>query len=65
MRMSIKIDEKLLREAMRSCRRRTKRATVEAALRLLIRTKSQGKMRRWDGKVDWRGDLETSRQGRP
>jgi Arc/MetJ family transcription regulator len=61
MRMSIEIDEKLLRESMRSCRGRTKRATVEAALRLLIQTKSQSKMRRWRGKVDWWGDLERSR----
>jgi Arc/MetJ family transcription regulator len=52
MRMRIEIDEKLLREAMLSCRARSKRKTVEAALRLLIQTKALGKMQRWRGKVD-------------
>jgi hypothetical protein len=37
---------------------------VEAALRLLIQTKSQAGMRRLRGKVDWQGDLEESRLGR-
>jgi Arc/MetJ family transcription regulator len=64
MRTNIEIDDRLMREAMRSCRGRTKRATVETALRLLIQTKAQGKMRRWRGKIDWQGDLETSRLGR-
>ena len=35
MRMNIEIDEKLLREAMRSCRELTDGQPVEAALRLL------------------------------
>ncbi|MGA2427995.1 MAG: type II toxin-antitoxin system VapB family antitoxin [Candidatus Acidiferrum sp.] len=64
MRTNIEIDDRLMAEAMRSCRCRTKRATVEAALRLLIQTKSQAGMRRLRGKVDWQGDLEESRLGR-
>ncbi len=64
MRTNIEIDDQLMRQAMRSCGGRTKRATVEAALRLLIQTKSQARMRRLRGKVDWQGDLEASRLGR-
>jgi Arc/MetJ family transcription regulator len=64
MRTNIEIDDRLMREAMRSCGGRTKRATVETALRLLIQTKAQSKIQRWRGKVEWEGDLERSRTGR-
>jgi Arc/MetJ family transcription regulator len=62
--MRIEVDEQLMREAMRSCRGRTKRATVVAALRLLIQVRLQAGMRRLRGKVDWVGDLQGSRLGR-
>ena len=52
------------RQAMRSSGARTKRAVVEEALRLLIRTHSQASMRRLRGKVSWEGELESSRLGR-
>jgi Arc/MetJ family transcription regulator len=64
MRTNIEIDDHLMKQAMRSSGWRTKRATVEAALRLLIQTRSQGRLRRLRGKIDWQGDLETSRLGR-
>lgn len=64
MRTNIDIDDQLMKQAMRSSGRRTKRATVEAALRLLIQTRSQGRLRRLRGKIEWQGDLETSRLGR-
>jgi len=64
MRTNIEIDNRLMEEAMRICRGRTKRATVETALRLLIQTKSQAGIRRLRGKVDWQGNLEESRMGR-
>ena len=61
MRTNIDIDDRLMREAMRSSGARTKRAVVEAALRLLVRTKGQGSIRRMRGKVAWAGDLNASR----
>jgi len=61
MRTNIDIDDRLMREAMRSSEARTKRAVVEEALRLLVRTKGQGRVRRLRGKVAWEGDLNTSR----
>ena len=64
MRTNIDIDDQLMKQAMRSSGRHTKRATVEAALRLLIQTRSQGRLRRLRGKIEWQGDLETSRLGR-
>jgi Arc/MetJ family transcription regulator len=64
MRTNIDIDDRLMRQAMRSSGARTKRAAVEEGLRLLIRTRGQGALRRLRGKVPWEGDLEESRLGR-
>jgi Arc/MetJ family transcription regulator len=63
MRTNIDIDDRLMREAMRSCGKRTKRATVEAGLRLLVQTQAQGKIRHLRGKIQWEGDLGASRLG--
>jgi Arc/MetJ family transcription regulator len=62
MRTNIEIDDKLMEEAMRSARTRTKRATVEQGLRMLIRLKRQEGLRRFRGKVRWEGNLEESRR---
>ena len=64
MRTNIDIDDRLMRQAMRSSGARTKRAVVEEGLRLLIQTRSQKSIRRLRGKEAWDGDLGTSRQGR-
>jgi Arc/MetJ family transcription regulator len=64
MRTNIDIDDDLMREAMRLGESDTKRATVEAALRLFIQTRSQVGFRRFRGKVKWEGNLEESRLGR-
>ena len=61
MRTNIDIDDRLMRQAMRSSGARTKRAVVEEALRLLIQTKGQSSIRRLQGKVVWEGDLNSSR----
>ena len=64
MRTNIDIDDRLMRQAMRSSRARTKRGVVEEALLLLIQTKGQSSIRRLRGKVGWEGDLAASRRGR-
>ena len=64
MRTNIDIDDRLMRQAMRSTRSRTKRAAVEEALRLLIRTRAQVTIRRLRGKIRWEGNLHKSRRGR-
>ncbi|MGB8579794.1 MAG: type II toxin-antitoxin system VapB family antitoxin [Candidatus Sulfotelmatobacter sp.] len=64
MRTNIEIDDRLMRQAMKCSGARTKRAAVEAGLRLLAETHAQGSIRRLRGKVRWEGDLEQSRTGR-
>ena len=64
MRTNIDIDDRLMREALRRSGARTKRAVVDEALRLLVRTRRQSRIRRLRGKVAWEGDLDTSRAAR-
>ena len=64
MRTNIDIDDKLMAQAMRASEKPTKRAVVEEALHLLVRTKRQTRIRKWRGKVAWEGDLEASRAAR-
>ena len=64
MRTNIDIDDRLMRRAMKSSGARTKKAAVEAALKLLADTHAQGSIRRLRGKIQWQGNLEESRLGR-
>ncbi|MGH9410652.1 MAG: type II toxin-antitoxin system VapB family antitoxin [Vicinamibacterales bacterium] len=64
MRTNIEIDDRLMRQALRSSGARTKRAVVEEALRLLVQTRGQSAIRRLRGKVAWEGDLNASRLSR-
>lgn len=64
MRTNIEIDDQLMRQAMRTSGERTKRATVEEALRLLVKVRSQASIRRLRGKIRWEGDLDEMRRGR-
>jgi Arc/MetJ family transcription regulator len=63
-RTNIDIDDTLMREAMRRSGALTKKAAVEEALRLLVKTRSQIAIRKLRGKVRWEGDLNQSRLGR-
>jgi Arc/MetJ family transcription regulator len=64
MRTSILIDDKLIQEALKVSGLKTKRAVVDAGLRLLIQTKAQTGVRRLRGKVDWEGELSAMRARR-
>ena len=64
MRTNIVIDNSLMRQAMKSTGLSTKKAVVEEGLRLLIKVKGQGGIRRLRGKVEWEGDLSAMREGR-
>lgn len=64
MRTNIELDDQLVHQAMRCSGSRTKRAVVEAGLRLLVKTHSQHAIRRLRGKVQWEGNLNKSRLGR-
>ncbi|MPY89094.1 MAG: type II toxin-antitoxin system VapB family antitoxin [Luteitalea sp.] len=64
MRTNIEIDDRLMKQAMRASGGKTKRAVVDAALRLLVQTKAQAGIRRLRGRVAWQGDLHASRLDR-
>jgi Arc/MetJ family transcription regulator len=63
MRTNIEIDDQLMKQAKRTSGVRTKRALVEAGLRLLVQTHAQASIRKLRGKLKWEGDLEESRLG--
>lgn len=64
MRTNIELDDELLAEAMAATGLPTKRATVEEALRSLVRRHQRkvaiGKL----AGLGWEGDLDAMRQGR-
>ena len=60
MRLTIEVDNDLLREAMRCSGKRTIRETIEEGLRLLIRINAQSGIRRLRGKIHLAGNLEES-----
>jgi Arc/MetJ family transcription regulator len=64
MRTNIEIDDALIQEALRVSGLKTKRAAVEAGLKVLIRLNKQKKILDLAGKVHWEGDLDESREGR-
>lgn len=64
MRTNIVIDDKLMRETLKATGARTKREVVELGLRTLLRLRQQEEIRRYRGKLDWRGDLDAMRADR-
>jgi Arc/MetJ family transcription regulator len=65
MRTNIEIDDEVLGEAQRLVGTRTKRETVDFALRELVARHRRLGILDLRGKVRWEGDLEESRRGRP
>lgn len=64
MRTNVVIDDKLMREAIRAGGLKTKRATIEDALRVYVQFKKQARIRRLRGKIQWQGNLDALRKGR-
>ena len=64
MRTNIEIDDELMNRALRATGLPTKRAAVEAGLRLLVRLEEQKEILGLAGQVRWEGDLAASRDGR-
>ena len=61
MRTNIVIDDELMKEALRITGLSTKKEVVELGLRTLIRLGKQDQIRRFRGKLKWRGDLDAMR----
>lgn len=64
MRTNIVIDDALMTEAMKVAGTRTKRETVDRALRELVARRERLRILELVGKVEWEGDLNQSRRGR-
>jgi Arc/MetJ family transcription regulator len=56
MRTNIEIDDKLMKQAMKATGATTKKAAVEATMRLAVQLHKQGEaIRKLRGKIVWRG----------
>ena len=63
-RTNIDIDDKLIRVARRLTRLKTKRAAVQAALELLVRTERRKRILPYFASGIWKGDLKAMRRNR-
>lgn len=61
MRTNIVIDDELMNKALEVSGLKTKKETVEEALRLLITLRNQANIRKYRGKLKWEGDLDAMR----
>jgi Arc/MetJ family transcription regulator len=61
MRTNIVIDDKLMRDTLRVTGLKTKREAVELGLRTLVRLRQQEQIKRFRGKLKWKGDLQAMR----
>jgi Arc/MetJ family transcription regulator len=61
MRTNIEIDDKLMKDALRVTRAKTKREAVELGLRTLVQLGKQIEVRKMRGKLAWEGDLDAMR----
>jgi Arc/MetJ family transcription regulator len=64
MRTNLDIDDRLMAEAQKASGEATKKATVEAALRLMVKLRRQKAVDKAFGRYRWRGNLSASRKGR-
>ncbi|MGH1362489.1 MAG: type II toxin-antitoxin system VapB family antitoxin [Calditrichia bacterium] len=62
MRTNIVINDELMNEALELSGLPTKKAVVEAGLKLLIQLKKQNSIRSLRGKLEWSGDLNDLRE---
>ena len=61
MRTNIEIDDNLMVNAMKACGAKTKKATVEKGLEILIQIERQSGLRDLRGKLLWEGSLDEMR----
>jgi Arc/MetJ family transcription regulator len=61
MRTTIEIDDKLMRDAIKATRAKTKREAVELGLKTLVDLRRQEQARQLRGKIAWEGDLNAMR----
>ncbi len=64
MRTNVVIDDNLMKSALKQSGLKTKKATIEEGLRLLVKFKKQSKLKKYRGKLKWVGDLDEMRTDR-
>ncbi len=62
MRTNVVIDDQLMNNAQKLSGLRTKKGTIEAGLKLLVKIKKQEKVKRFRGKLKWTGNLDEMRR---
>ena len=61
MRTNVVIDDNLMNKAKKVSGLKTKKETIEEALKLLVAQKEQSEIRKLRGKLKWEGNLEEMR----
>jgi Arc/MetJ family transcription regulator len=62
MRTNVVIDDQLMAKAQKASGSPTKKAAIEAGLKLLVQADSQARLRALRGKIKWSGDLDSMRR---
>ena len=62
MRTNIVIDDILMESAISVSGFKTKKETVEDALKMYVRIKNQKEIIKYKGKIEWEGDIESMRR---
>jgi len=60
-RTNIVIDDNLMNKAKKLSGYKTKKETIEEALKLLVAQREQSEIRKFRGKLNWEGNLEEMR----
>ena len=61
MRTNVVIDDDLMASALKASGIKTKKGAIEEGLKLLVRMKSQERIRGFRGKLKWAGSLDEMR----
>jgi len=61
MRTNVVIDDYLMESALSASGKKTKKDAIEEGLKLLVKMKSQEKIKSLRGKLKWSGNLEEMR----
>jgi hypothetical protein len=64
MRTNVVINDELMESALKVSGKSTKKDTIEEGLKLLIKMKSQERIKSFRGKLNWSGNLEEMRMDR-
>ena len=64
LRTNIELDEKLVKEAMKLTRKKTKKELVNYALKELVSRMKRKRLLELEGKVEWTGNLGKMRKAR-